>query len=101
MLDASFIEKIVSLAEVSGIEVDGRSYTTAKIYPNLEPEAAPLKMHTLSGLVDFCLDFAAQVGERAQRGLAIPRCRAVPVDHPGGQHRHPRIVVVPVEVVER
>ena len=66
MLDASFIEKIVSLAEVSGIEVDGRNYTTAKIYPNLEPEAAPLKMHTLSGLVDFCLDFAAQVGERAQ-----------------------------------
>jgi len=64
MLDASFIEKIVSLAEVSGIEVDGRNYTTAKIYPNLEPEATPLKMHTLSGLVDFCLDFAAQVGER-------------------------------------
>lgn len=62
MLDASFIEKIVSLAEVRCIEVDGRSYTTAKIYPNLEPEATPLKMHTLSGLVDFCLDFAAQVG---------------------------------------
>lgn len=64
MLDASFIEKIVSLAEVRGIEVGGRDYTTAKIYPNLEPEAAPLKMHTLSGLVDFCLDFAAQVGDR-------------------------------------
>ncbi|MDX9792030.1 MAG: hypothetical protein RBU24_00845, partial [Kiritimatiellia bacterium] len=66
MLDASFIEKIVSLAEVRGVEVGGRNYTTAKIYPNLEPEATPLKMHTLSGLVDFCLDFAAQVGERAQ-----------------------------------
>ena len=65
MLDASFIEKIVSLAEVRGVEVGGRNYTTAKIYPNLEPEAAPLKMHTLSGLVDFCLDFAAQVGEDA------------------------------------
>ena len=56
MLDASFIEKIVELGAVRGVEVSGRDYTTAKIYPNLEPEAAPLKMHTLSGLVDFCLE---------------------------------------------
>ena len=65
MLDASFIEKIVELGAVRGVEVRGRDYTTAKIYPNFEPEAVPLKMHTLSGLVDFCLDFAAQVGEDA------------------------------------
>lgn len=65
MLDASFIEKIVSLAEVRGVEVDGRNYTTKQIYPNLEPEAALLKMHTLSGLVDFCLTFSTQVGEHA------------------------------------
>ena len=65
MLDASFIEKIVELGAVRGVEVRGRDYTTAKIYPNLEPEAVPLKMHTLSGLVDFCLDFTAQIVEGA------------------------------------
>ena len=65
MLDASFIEKIVALAAVDGIELDGRHYTTKPVHPALEPEAAPLKMHTLSGLVDFCLNFAAQVGEDA------------------------------------
>ena len=67
MLDASFIEKIVSLAEVRGVEVGGRNYTTAKIYPNMEPEAVPLKMHTLSGLVDFCLNFTAQTFQLAHK----------------------------------
>ena len=63
MLDASFIEKIVALAAVDGIELDGRHYTTKPVHPALEPEAAPLKMHTLSGLVDFCANFSAQGGE--------------------------------------
>lgn len=65
MLDASFIEKIVALAAVDGIELDGRHYTTKPVHPALEPAAAPLKMHTLSGLVDFCLDFTAQIVEGA------------------------------------
>ena len=40
MLDASFIEKIVALAAVDGIELDGRHYTTKPVHPALEPEAA-------------------------------------------------------------
>ena len=59
MLDASFIEKIVEIAEVRGIELDGLHYTSKPVVPALAPEAKPLKMHTLSGLVDFCLNFSA------------------------------------------
>lgn len=47
------IEKILSLAPVQQINIDGREYTDQAIYPVKEPLPDPLKVHTLTGLVDY------------------------------------------------
>ena len=62
MLDASFIEKVNDLAKVEKIEVAGRPYTTKQIHPVMEPTVTPLALHTLTGVVDFCADFFADMG---------------------------------------
>lgn len=56
MIDRNFVEKILELAPVEVMRIegrDGRSFTDAKIYPVNDPEVAPITCHTLTGLLDF------------------------------------------------
>ena len=53
MIDANFIDRILALAPTEQIEIDGRKFTDSKIFPVAAPEAAPIAVHTLTGLVDF------------------------------------------------
>ena len=47
------IEKILGLAPVQELTIDGRPYTDQAIYPVKNPLPEPLKVHTLTGLVDY------------------------------------------------
>lgn len=47
------IEKIETMSKPEKIVVDDRPYTTKPIYPVLEPRIEPLKINTLSGIVDY------------------------------------------------
>ena len=47
------IEKILSLAPVQQLTIDGREYTDQSIYPVKSPQPEPLLINTLTGLVDY------------------------------------------------
>lgn len=47
------IEKILDLAKIEQFEIAGRKYTSAGVIPVKEPVPATLKVHTLSGIVDY------------------------------------------------
>ena len=47
------IEKILSLAPVQQLTIDGREYTDQAIYPVKAPLPDALKVHTLTGIVDY------------------------------------------------
>lgn len=51
MLDKSFVEKIIELADVSLEEVDGRTYAPRQMFPVQGPVIPVLKIHTLAGVV--------------------------------------------------
>jgi hypothetical protein len=53
MIDKSFIDRILDLAPVQQLEIEGLKFTDQKIYPVLEPEAQNIDVHTLTGLVDY------------------------------------------------
>jgi hypothetical protein len=56
MIDESFIEKIVGLADAKIVEVDGRSYSTKGIVPVQEPMALHLGVNTLTAVSDYLKD---------------------------------------------
>jgi hypothetical protein len=47
------IDRILGLAPVQRLTIDGREYTDQVIYPVHDPVPAPLQIHTLTGLVDY------------------------------------------------
>jgi hypothetical protein len=53
MLDKSFIEKIQETAKVEEFVIEGRKYTSKGLHPVKRPNMEVLKVHTLSGLVDY------------------------------------------------
>ena len=52
MIEAA-IEKILSLAPVQELNIDGRVYTNQPLYPVKEPQPEPLLINTLTGLVNY------------------------------------------------
>ena len=47
------ITRIIKLSEVKILEIGGRTYTTGSVIPVKQPTPEVLKIHTLSGLVDY------------------------------------------------
>jgi hypothetical protein len=47
------IEKIQQLTPPATITINGRDYSTIKLYDIADPTPAPLAIHTLTGLVDY------------------------------------------------
>lgn len=47
------IEKICELSQVEILKIDGRNYTSKAVNPVFDPKPAMLKVHTLTGIVDF------------------------------------------------
>ena len=52
-LTENAINKILSLATIEEMEIDGRKYTTGVMHPVFEPIPAPLTVNTLTGFVDY------------------------------------------------
>lgn len=53
MMNETFIQKIVDLAAVQQFEINGRVFTSEKVFPVRLPEVTGINCHTLTGLVDF------------------------------------------------
>lgn len=53
MIDKNFIDRIVELAEVEIVEVEGKNFSTKKLQPVLVTEAKRLCTHTLTGIKDY------------------------------------------------
>ena len=53
MIDKSFIEKIISLAPATPLEIEGRQYVSGAVAPVKDPVPEKLCIHTLTGLVDY------------------------------------------------
>src|SRR5262245_8827556 len=58
------IEKITQLVETKTFVVDGRTYSTAVLQPMKPPMAEAIKIHTLSGVVDFMKDADAAASKK-------------------------------------
>lgn len=53
MMNETFIQKIVDLAEIQEFTIDGRTLTSSQLFPVRAPEVDCIGCHTLTGLVDF------------------------------------------------
>ncbi len=103
MIDKSFIEKILELADAKKVEIDGRTYYTKSISPVHEPTAEGIQVGSLTAIMDYLKDnkdsldlatvmihverpdqvevFSALIGNFKQREtylIAAPRLRRFP-----------------------
>lgn len=56
MIDRSFLEKVEEMAAPEKYEVDGITYVNKGLIPIFPPRAEALKIHTLTGIVDYLKD---------------------------------------------
>ena len=61
MIDKSFIEKIESMSEVKIIDIGARPFSTKQIFPVMDPQAEPLSIHTLTGIISFLSTLPTEV----------------------------------------
>jgi len=52
-ITAEFVQKIIDLAPIEQLEIDGREYADKKLNPIIPPVAEPIGVNTLTGLRDY------------------------------------------------
>ncbi|MGE4544191.1 MAG: hypothetical protein AB7D06_08780 [Pedobacter sp.] len=66
-----FLNRLIELKRPETVEIDGRQYTTAKLYPVEDPTPAAITVHTLASLATYIKDHPADLPPVDQLILSV------------------------------
>jgi len=93
-----FLNRILELNRPETVEIDGRTYTTAKLHPVEDPEPTAITVHTLASLASYIKDHPGDLPMVDELILSVVSpVRVELLSHGGGyfnQRRHCAVATV-------